>query len=73
MLQTRLLNGKWIMKTVTIKWFDLLDQIIKVGFWSLLTLNLWLERIDHALVYAIIIIAYNISDIAYKTKVKNNE
>lgn len=61
------------MKTVTIKWVDLLDQIIKVGFWSLLTLNLWLERIDYALVYAIVIIAYNISDIAYKTKVKNNE
>ena len=61
------------MKTVTIKWIDLLDQIIKVGFWSLLFFNLWLERIDYVMVYAIVLIAYGISDIASNTKVKNNE
>ena len=58
---------------ITIKWVDLLDQTIKIGFWSLLLFNLWLERIDYAMVYAIVIIAYGISDIATNTKVKNNE
>lgn len=72
MLLIVLLRERWKMK-ITIKWVDLLDQTIKIGFWSLLFFNLWLERIDYALVYAIVIIAYGISDIAANTKVKNNE
>lgn len=72
MLPIVLLKERWKMK-ITIKWVDLLDQIIKVGFWSLLIFNLWLERIDYAMVYVIVIIAYGISDIATNTKVKNNE
>ena len=72
MLLIVLLRERWKMK-ITIKWVDLLDQTIKIGFWSLLLFNLWLERIDYAMVYAIVIIAYGISDIATNTKVKNNE
>ena len=61
------------MKIVTIKWVDLISGIAKTLLWILLFWNLVIGKVDYAMVYAIILIAYGISDIADNTKVKNNE
>jgi len=57
---------------VTIKWVDLLDGIIKTLLWVLIAFNSFIERYDVALVYAVVLIAWNLSDIAINTR-KNNE
>ena len=61
------------MKTVTIKWLDLIDCLVKITLWTLLLSNLFQESYDVALVYAVVIIAYGIGGIDYNTRVKNDK
>lgn len=61
------------MKTVTISWLNLLDGLAKSLLWILLFINVVIDKYEIALVYAIIIIAYSMSDIADAIKGKNNE
>ena len=61
------------MKTTTIKWIDLIDCMAKVTLWSILLSNLFVEKYDVSMVYAVIIMAYGIGEIAYNTKVKKDE
>jgi hypothetical protein len=61
------------MKTVTIKWLDMIDCLAKITLWALLLSNLFQESYDVALVYAVVIIAYSIGGIDHNTRVKNNE
>ena len=61
------------MKTVTIKWLDLIDALAKIVLWSLLLSNLFQESYDVALVYAVVIIAYGIGGIDHNTRVKNDK
>lgn len=60
------------MKTVTIKWIDLLDSIARIILWILLFLNLIMDKYDVAMVYTLVIIAWVLSDIAINTR-KNDE
>ena len=59
------------MKTVTIKWIDLIDCLAKITLWALLLSNLFQESYDVALVYAVVIIAYGIGGIDYNTRKKD--
>jgi uncharacterized membrane protein HdeD (DUF308 family) len=60
------------MKTITIKWVDLLDALARILLWILLFFNLTLNKYDVAVVYALVIIAWVLSDIAVNTR-KNDE
>lgn len=56
-----------------INWINLLDRIAKALLWILLFVNLVIDNYEVTLVYALIIIAYNVSDIADVLKVKKDE
>lgn len=57
---------------VTVNWINLLDAFAKVILWVLLFVNLYNEKHDITLMYALILIAWNLSDIAINTR-KNDE
>ncbi len=56
-----------------INWINLLDGIIITTLWILLILNLFQDKLDYAMVYAVVIVAWRLDDIASVMKVKKDE
>jgi hypothetical protein len=60
------------MKTITVRWIDLLDSLARMLLWILLFVNLLIDKYDVAIVYSLVLIAWVLSDIAINTR-KNDE